>query len=82
MFDSCDKILKRAEIVEKIFKFQCRFDTEKKLDFICWDKEKRKFYIYLGYNKYIYDDSVDILLNKYYYWLKKNKEKLDINCKW
>lgn len=82
MFDSCDKILKRAEIMEKILNFECPFDFEKKLYFIRWSKEKRKFYIYLGNNKYIYDDSVDILLNKYYYWLKKNREKFDINCKW
>ena len=47
MFDSCDKILKRAEIVEKIFKFQCRFDTEKKLDFICWDKEKKENFTFI-----------------------------------
>lgn len=79
MFDSCDEILKRKEIIKKILKMTSSDGT---LNFIEWDNREEKFYIYLGNGKKISNDSVDILLNKYYYWLKKNREKFDINCKW
>lgn len=81
MFKSCDEIPKRKEIIKKIIKMT-KWQSSETLSFIEWDDREEKFYIYLGNGKKISDDSVDILLTKYYHWLKKYRKEFDINYDW
>ena len=81
MFKSCDEILTRKQMMKKIAKMTM-LQSHGTLSFIDWDDREEKFYIYMGNGKKISNDSVDILLTKYYYWLKKHRKEWDINYDW
>lgn len=81
MFKSCDEILTRKQMMKKIAKMTRR-QSSGTLSFIDWDDREEKFYIYMGNGKKISDDSVDILLTKYYYYLKKHRKEWFYGYEW